>query len=78
MISLLYIQSLGVTIEAPPQVNIKLDFPCGCEAPTQSHKAHHQTNEAPTQIQGGFIQIKNTFIKVIILVHLCIGINTSF
>jgi hypothetical protein len=48
----LYIQSLGVNIEAPSQVNIKLGFPCGCEAPTQAHKSHHQTHETPTQIQG--------------------------
>jgi hypothetical protein len=59
MTSLLYIQSLGVTIEAPPQVNIKLGFPCGCEAPTQAHKSHHQTHEAPTQIQGGFLQTES-------------------
>jgi hypothetical protein len=59
MTSLLYIQSLGVNIEAPPQVNIKLGFPCGCEAPTQAHKSHHQTHESPTQIQGGFHQTKS-------------------
>jgi hypothetical protein len=59
MTSLLYIQSLGVTIEAPPQVNIKLGFPCGCEAPTQAHKSHHQTHESPTQIQGGFHQTES-------------------
>jgi hypothetical protein len=56
MNSLLYIQSLGVTIESPPQVNINLGFSCGCEAPTQAHKSHHQTHEAPIQIQGGFYQ----------------------
>ena len=51
---LLYIQVLGVNIEDPPQVNIKLDFSCGCEAPTQTHKSHHQTHEAPTSIQRWF------------------------
>jgi hypothetical protein len=59
MTFLLYIQCLGVNIEAPPEVNIKLGFPCGCEVPTQAHKSHHQTHEAPTQIQGGFHQIES-------------------
>jgi hypothetical protein len=54
MTSLLYKKSLGVNIESPPQVDIKLGFPCGCEAPTQAHKSHHQTHEGPTQIKGGF------------------------
>jgi hypothetical protein len=57
--SLLYIQFLGVTIESPLQVNIKLGFSCGCESPTQSHKSHHQTHETPTQIQGGFHHTKS-------------------
>jgi hypothetical protein len=59
MTFLLCIQSLGVNIEAPPQVNIKLGFPCACEAPTQTHKSHHRTHEAPTQIQGGFHQTES-------------------
>jgi len=54
MTFLLYIQVLGVNIEATPQVNIKLVFPCGCEAPRQAKKSHHQTHEAPTQVQGEF------------------------
>jgi hypothetical protein len=59
MTSLLYIQYLGVNIESPPQVNIKLGFPCGCEAPKQDHKYHHQTHESPIQIYDGFHQIKS-------------------
>ena len=58
MTSLIYIQFLGVTIEYPPQFNIKLGFSCGCEVPTQTHKSHHQTHESPTQIQEGFHQTK--------------------
>jgi hypothetical protein len=59
MTSLFYIQVIWVNIEAPPQVNIKLGFPYGCEAPTQAHKAHHQTHKSPTQIQGGFHQTES-------------------
>jgi hypothetical protein len=54
MTSLIYIQSLGVNIESPPQVNIKLGFPCGCQAATKAHKSHHQTHEAPTSFQSIF------------------------
>ena len=39
------------------KLNIKLEYsipPCVCEALAQAHKAHHQTHEAPTQIQGHF------------------------
>lgn len=46
-----FIQVLEVNVEAPPQVNIKLDLLCGCEAPTQTHKAHHQ---APSSNTRGF------------------------
>jgi hypothetical protein len=54
MTSLLYIQVLGVILETPPQVNIKLDLLCECEAPTQTHKAHHQASKPPTQNTRGF------------------------
>jgi hypothetical protein len=46
-LSLLYIQVLGVNIEAPPES-------CGRESPTQTHKAHHQTHEAPASFQWRF------------------------
>jgi hypothetical protein len=45
--------SIGVNLWAPPQVNIKLGFLCGCESPTQARKAYHQTHESPTQNTRG-------------------------
>jgi hypothetical protein len=32
----------------------RIRLSCGCEAPTQTHKAHHQTHEAPTSFQRQF------------------------
>jgi hypothetical protein len=40
-------------------LNIKLEYfilLCGCEAPTQAHKAHQQAHEAPTPFQGRFLR----------------------
>jgi hypothetical protein len=54
MTSLLYIQVLGVIIEAPPQSQHQIRLTCGCEAPSQTHEAHHQAHEAPTSFQGHF------------------------
>jgi hypothetical protein len=39
-------------IPSTSQHQIRLS--CGCEAPTQTHKSHHQTHEAPTSFQWWF------------------------
>jgi hypothetical protein len=57
MTSLLYIQVLGVIIEAPPQSQHQIRLTCGCEAPSQTHEAH-QAHEAQLHSKGVFVEPK--------------------
>jgi hypothetical protein len=56
MTSLLYIQSLGVTIEAPPQVNIKLAFLVGV-------KPQHKPTNPITKPMNPPLKSKGVFTK---------------
>jgi hypothetical protein len=39
---------------SPSTSQHQIRLSCGCEAPTQTHKSHHQTHEAPTSFQWWF------------------------
>jgi hypothetical protein len=39
---------------SPSTSQHQIRLSCGCEAPTQTHKTHHQTHEAPTSFQWWF------------------------
>jgi hypothetical protein len=44
--------------KAPPQSQHQIRLACGCEAPSQAHKAHHQAHEAPTSSKADFTETK--------------------
>jgi len=52
-LSLLY-TNFRVQDRSPSTSQHQIRISCGCEAPTQTHKAHHQTHEAPTLFQWNF------------------------
>jgi len=68
MTSLLYIQVLGVIMEAPPQVNIKLDFFVGVKP---QHKHTKPIAKPPTQNTRGFSPNKRANL-VLMMIPTCL------
>lgn len=52
-LSLIY-TSLRGDYRSPSTNQQQIRLSCGCEAPTQTQKSHHQTHEAPASLQRWF------------------------